>query len=309
MKNIVMLVISLLVGMAGSVLRKIFTKKNDKGAAGGFLFNAVCSLLAAVILFCFGGIGSFSVYTLLLGALFGVLTAVQGIAALLAFESGPLSYSSVIISFSMIIPSLSGAILYGESIAWAHCIGIGLMLVSFVLAVEKKRDEKKANFRWLLFCMIAFLATGGIGVMQKIHQSSEHKQELDLFLVVALSVSALLCGVVALILWKRRRSTEKPQEEMNEEEKPAQTQGKKKVLLLLLLMALSGIGVAVNNKFNLYLSGVMNSAVYFPVVNGGGLVLTTVSAFIIFRERFSVKQWIGIALGIVAVVFLCNPLS
>ena len=75
----------------------------------------------------------------------------------------------------------------------------------------------------------------------------------------------------------------------------------------LLLMAVVGICVAVNNKLNLFLSGVMDSAVFFPLVNGGGLVLTALAAVLLFRERLSRKQWVGVLVGIVAVIFLCNP--
>ena len=70
-------------------------------------------------------------------------------------------------------------------------------------------------------------------------------------------------------------------------------------------MVAGGGCLAVNNKLNLYLSGVMDSAVFFPLVNGGGLVLTVVTALFVFKERLTVKQWIGVVVGIVAVIFLC----
>ena len=71
------------------------------------------------------------------------------------------------------------------------------------------------------------------------------------------------------------------------------------------MMVVSGACVAVNNKLNLYLSGVIDSAIFFPVVNGGGLVLTTLAALVFFRERLTKVQWIGVGIGIVSVVFLC----
>lgn len=53
----------------------------------------------------------------------------------------------------------------------------------------------------------------------------------------------------------------------------------------------------------------MDSAIFFPIVNGGGLVLTTLAAVLLFKERLSVKQWMGVAFGIISVVFLCNPFA
>jgi len=51
----------------------------------------------------------------------------------------------------------------------------------------------------------------------------------------------------------------------------------------------------------------MDSAVFYPTVNGGNLILTALAACILFRERPRKLQWLGIALGTVAVILLCNP--
>ena len=58
---------------------------------------------------------------------------------------------------------------------------------------------------------------------------------------------------------------------------------KKQLLIMLGVMLISGASASVNNKFNLYLSGVMDSAVFFPIVNCGGLVLATVASVLILR--------------------------
>ena len=83
--------------------------------------------------------------------------------------------------------------------------------------------------------------------------------------------------------------------------------GCRPLMTALLLMLITGICVAANNKINLYLSGVMDSAVFFPTVNGGGLILATLTALVLFREKPTKKQWLGIAFGTVSVVLLCNP--
>ena len=74
---------------------------------------------------------------------------------------------------------------------------------------------------------------------------------------------------------------------------------------MLVLFAIGGVTAALNNQFNLYLSGVMPSAVFFPIVNGGGLVLSTAASVLLFREKLSVRQWIGLAMGTVSVLMLC----
>ncbi|MBE6697899.1 MAG: hypothetical protein E7581_05190, partial [Ruminococcaceae bacterium] len=146
-----------------------------------------------------------------------------------------------------------------------------------------------------------FAATGGIGVMQKVHQSSVYRNELNAFLIIAFVSSAVFCAIFAL-LQKRR-------EGLSTNEKEKRNKSRMLIWLLIGIMVTNGACVAVNNKFNLYLSGVMDSAIFFPIVNGGGLVLTTLAAVLLFKERLSVKQWIGVAFGIISVVFLCNPFA
>jgi drug/metabolite transporter (DMT)-like permease len=135
--------------------------------------------------------------------------------------------------------------------------------------------------------------------MQKVHQSSEYRDELNAFLIIAFISSAILCTIFAVL--SRRREARSADVKSNE--------NKKLFWILLGVMIVSGACVAVNNKFNLYLSGVMDSAVFFPIVNGGGLVLTTLAAMLLFKEKLSKKQWIGVVFGIASVVFLCDPFA
>ena len=295
------LIVSLAAALGGSIAKKYYTDKDSTTLAGGFVFNAVSCLSAAVMLLCWGGFGTSSVFTIVFGVFFGAVTALQGITNIAALQVGPMSYTSVIISFSTLISALSGAMFFNESLNWAHILGIALMLASFVLAAKSDGDEKKANSKWLFLCLFAFAATGAIGIMQKVHQSSEYRSELNAFLIIAFVASAVLCALFAYLLKRRECRLADAKEKENK--------SKMQAWFLLGIMIASGASVAVNNKFNLYLSGVMDSAVFFPIVNGGGLVLATLAAVLLFKEKLSKKQWIGVVFGIASVVFLCNPFA
>ena len=292
MENGILLTVSLVAALGGSIFKKLYTNR-DSRLSGSFAYTAVGCLVAAAVLFAWGGFGKASLFTVLLGVLFGAVTALQGVTNMAALQVGPLSYTTVIISFSTLISALSGVLFFGESIELWQIIGMVLMLASFALANGEEIGGKRANLRWLLLCVVAFLATGAIGVMQKIHQSSAFKEELNAFLVIAFGVSAFLSGVVALFLRKKESGSEENRNDRGG------------MMLLFLLMLVSGVCVAVNNKINLYLSGVIDSVIFFPVVNGGVLVLTTLASLIIFKERLRTKQWNGILLGIASVLCLC----
>lgn len=287
-----LLAVSMAVALGGGIIKNYFCIKISNGSADRHAYNGITSLAAAVILLLWGGISSVSLFTLLLGIAFGVMTALQQISNLKAIEQGPWAYTTVIISLSTLIPALSGTLFWNERIAWPQIVGMGLMVGCLVLSVNYKPNQKKASFRWLFYCLIAFVCTGMIGVMQKWHQNSDAKSELNAFLVIAFLVSFVYSAVSWGVLHHRNEGNN------------GRAFGSWLPVFLLLG---GGACAAVNNKLNLYLSGVMDSAVFFPIVNGGGLVLTTAAALLFFRERLTLKQWIGLSLGILSVIFLCNP--
>jgi drug/metabolite transporter (DMT)-like permease len=141
-----------------------------------------------------------------------------------------------------------------------------------------------------------FLLNGLIGVMQKVHQSSQYASELNAFLIIAFLVSFLFSSTLTLILSRK----ENPLTFIKEKDK-------KSKFLLILSIIVCGALIAVNNKLNLYLAGVIDSAVLFPILNGGGVALATIASLLVFKEKLSLKQWIGIAIGAIAIILLCNP--
>lgn len=296
MYEYILLACSLFAVVLGTVIKKYYMRESVKGLTPVFLYNAITGLVSAIIIFFWGGIDKVSLFTLLLGIVFGLITTLQTITLLKAMEIGPMSYTTLINSFSTLIPTLSGALFFNEKIELVHIFGIILMIISFILSVDKSKNNDSASIKWLIYSIIAFICTGGIGVMQKIHQSSEFKGELNAFLVLAFVVSFVFAIILTLLFSKKENN---PILQKNKS-------GKVNYIILLVIV-IAGACVAVNNKLNLYLSGVMDSAVFFPIVSGGGLVLTTISALIVFKEKLTKKQWAGIIIGIVSVILLCNP--
>ncbi len=284
--------------LLGGILRKILTDRYENGIFAYQFYNAAVSLTAAITLFAVSGVPEASPFTVMLALLFGLVTLIQQVTNMQALEAGPLSYTTVIISLSTLIPTLSGAVIWNEKISAVQIAGIILMVGCFVLSVEFGGEKKKASLRWLAFCLAAFVCTGLIGVMQKWHQSTPYSGEQDAFLIIAFAFSfissAAYCAVTVIAKKRLNKAEEK---------------GKKKILALLplIIMVVSGMCVAANNKLNLHLSGVMESAVFFPTVNGGGLALTLLASIVIFKEKLSVRQWLGMLLGIASVILLCNP--
>jgi drug/metabolite transporter (DMT)-like permease len=166
------------------------------------------------------------------------------------------------------------------------------MLVCCTFAVDTTGDsDKKGGIKWFLLCILALIASAGIGLMQKVHQTSEYKGELMGFLIISFCTGAVISALAYLLLHRKETALcGKPE--------------RKPLLPIVALVATCGIGVAVNHSFNLFLSGAMDTSIFFPVINGLPLLASLIVSFVIFKEKLKKKQLFGFAIGIVALVCL-----
>jgi len=281
--------------IANGILRNEYSKKEIKNAADLYLCNSVASLGAAVTLaivaLIMGANLVPSLYTVLMAILFGLVTAGATLFSMKALSTGPLSYTNVICCCSMIIPSLSGLVMFGEPVTAMQWVGCGLMLVSMICSVDSKNKGSGMSFKWLVFCLCSFCMSGSIGIMQKVHQNSVYKDEISSFLVIAFLVSSLFSLLVSL--WYQ----------------------KKKGMALHVLHngrkfgffgVVSGLGIAACNQINMYLAGVMPAIIFYPIVNSGFMFLCCLAGFFIWKEKLSKKQWFGLVAGAVAIFLLCG---
>jgi len=74
----------------------------------------------------------------------------------------------------------------------------------------------------------------------------------------------------------------------------------------VIVSIICGVGIALCNQINMFLAGVMESIIFYPVVNGAGMLLTSAAGLVIWRERFTKKQWVGFVMGAAAIFMLCG---
>ena len=262
------------------------------------LLNSAISILAAIVLFTLGGFDTrISAYTFVTGIAFGVVTMLSAVLTSIAVNLGPLSYSYVIICSSTIVTALSGYLFWDEKLTILKVCGIILMFICCVLANQTDKETKKASLRWLIVCILNAVASAGVGLMQKTHQNSPHAHELNMFLVTAFIVSSIVSFVLYIVASAKKKNYAI--------EYKGNMEIKKLVYVILVIFAVTGIGVALNNALNLYLSGVVDSAIFFPIVNGGSVMFNIFASLLFFREKLSYKQWIGLIFGICAIACLC----
>ena len=192
--------------LVGETVRNDYCKRVVTGIRGHFMYCSVTNLMCMGMLWVFSGFPTqASVYTIGLGALFGVLSTLALVLMMMALEIGPFSYTSVLTSFSVVITALSGFFFWGEELNVFKISGIALMLVSLVLSVKKEESQRKTSLRWFLYVMLATIGFAGIGLLQKTHQTSEYQGELMPFLIISFAVGFELSQALYMGYRKRRR--------------------------------------------------------------------------------------------------------
>lgn len=113
-----LLAFSIGVTLLYGILRNQYSKKHVETQNDYYAFNCLSSVFSALVLVLFsGGFKDISGFTVWLGILFGIATAGSAILNLQALKIGPMSYTTVIIASAMILPALSGGVVWGESIS------------------------------------------------------------------------------------------------------------------------------------------------------------------------------------------------
>ena len=284
---VILLAVTMASCLSVGIFKNYFSKKISNTQRGYQLFNMVSSIVCALVIFAYAGFKlEGSVYTVIIGSVFGVVTALAAIFNLAAVSIGPLSYTTVMLSSSTVITALSG-LFFGEMPTVFQWIGIVLMMVCIILATNSDHgsERKKASAKWLILSIFAAVFTSGVGLLQKVHQESKYSGELSLMLFVAFIFSTLFSVALYLISIKKDPPI-------------IEKSARKVVILLAVMLTVVGIAIALNNIINLYLIGVMDSAVIFPIVNGGHLILSILAGLVLFREKLVIS-------GIAATFFLC----
>ena len=262
-------------GIFNSVCKK-HLKTNDDIYKFNIFVYAVCILIFGILTLN----GSLSLYTVLLGVLFGVVTALSNLYKMLALSKGPMHITLLITTSSMIIPTLSG-VFFGEKFSLFKLLLV-LILIYFIYLSIGKSKEGKINKSWGICCLLTFILMGSIGIIQKIHQTSSHKSEISGFLFVSFFISLIISGL--------RVKDKKNFKDMKN--------------LIPLAMICGGCTFGMN-YINLKLSGLLPSQLFFPLINGSAIILSSLMSMIVFKERLSKKQTVGLVGGIICLIAIC----
>lgn len=275
------LIFLVILGMsAQSITRKSFSTKYN----APFLFSFL-SVGIAMLFFLFNAgknfIFSFDYipYAIVFALGYGAAT----VFGFFAITHGSLGLTSLVTSYSLIIPTLYGILFLNEKPSVMLYIGLVLLFVSIFL-INFEKGEKKITVKWLIFVTLALVGNGICTTAQKVQQINQNGAYKNEFMTISLFIVTLFCLVFALFYHKKAF-------------KPVFTKP------IIVLPIICGGANALVNYLVMVLSRI-DASLLFPIISAGGIIMTGIISLTIYKERFTKQQIVGMILGIASVVFL-----
>ena len=284
-----LLALSIVLAVCKSSIYNAYAKGENPSAHSTFVFNAAsygfATVVALVALIFSERI--LSLPTLICAIMYAIVVVSLQTISITAMKSGAMTTTVICVMYGMIIPSVAGPIFWEERLGALQIVGICLMLGSLWLLNKQSSAGERISGRWMILAAIAFLLSGMAGLMEKIHQSTDGRGERVMFVFVACLFMTALSLVGTFV---SRRAAE------------GGSLAKK-----IPLGAISGVVIGLYSTVNLTLSGGLDSMIYYPIANGGALLLTVIISRVVFKERLSLRRAVGVVIGLCGIICLSIP--
>lgn len=304
------LVLSVVLAAAVNSLGSIYNQKNDGKRDAASLFSLLVAITVLVFwagkyaIEIFGAISvplsSLSVHdfvkavcaasdagVILYSVGFGICYTAAMIGLIYALKFGPLSLTSLMIGLSLILTAIWGLIFWNDTLSACVVIGLVLVAISLYFCIYNKKADAGAHIsvKWLVFAVISVIGNAGCSIIQRTQQQSYQSQYGNQLMFFAM----LFCCAICLVLYlKDRKSCDAPA--------PKQW----KMLPIAAGLCNFFLNVCV---IGLVTTDISTSLIY-PTIAVGSIILNLIVSVFVIKEKITVRQWIGIVIGTVAVLLL-----
>jgi drug/metabolite transporter (DMT)-like permease len=284
-----------MIGMAGLSVFAAFYNRKNAALTGVSRLYTLLVVTAAFLSWCVLYALDFSFeprvlfYSLFYGI--GYATAMLGIIG--ALGSGSVALTAFVKQFSFVFVSIWGYFFFpNEHFTWQAGVGIAAIALSMFLCLVSGKNRKTGegtpavSLRWLLFAGMLLGGNVLCSLLQKYQQMAYPGEHKSMMMVFGVGFAVIVAALFTL----------------KEDKTHWRTAVKTSFGFPLMAGACSGI---LNLAILLLATSVtLSSGFVFSGMAVGGLVITMLCDVLVFGERLSLRQWVGMVLGTGALVFL-----
>lgn len=279
------------------VVQALFSKrssmeiKNITMLVGYNSFKNLISAVLGMLLILAGGRGfKYDALTVLLALFSGLSLFCSGFCGIYAMKSGTVSLNSMFGTAGMLIPIAAGAILFDKPVAPMQFVGLGLFFLSaYLLMGASKTVYSNFSVKTVLLLMGSMVANGCTMLAQQMFTTYVPDGDVSVFSFLSFGMIAVLSGG----LYTAMNSAAK------EEKEP-----KKLSRTLMICGVALAVSVFVINQLATISTVLVSPVILFTFINGGGTVISTLVAAVVYKEKICKKTAVGIIAGIASLVII-----
>ena len=264
----------------------LIKKYNAKHTAGGMFFTGIISLFALAFFLISDKNGfNFPAAMFPYAVAYGLIYCISYFLTFVALACGSFTLSMLIISYSLVFPIIFGIIFLKESVSVLTVIGFILLMISLFSVREKEGEtDNKFSVKWIAAIITVTLGNGALAIIQKMQQLRFNNECNNEFMIIGLAVSAsaLLAGSIL----KERK------------------QLKEIIHYGIPYAGAAGAANGINNLLTIAVNNLLPLSVVSPVCSGMKIVISFLSATLLFKEKYMKRQIIGVSIGVIALIFL-----
>ena len=228
----------------------------------------------------------FSLSVLPYSILFGVCYSISCGCLVPAYKNGSAALTGLILQLSVISASVWGFIFWNSPVTPLSVGGIVLVVVSMVLCFyEKGGEKKKITGKWIFFVSLVFIGNSTCTIVQKTQQLDFDGKYGPQFMLL----SVLISSIIYIIVFAKSDKTDI----------------KKTLRRGWYFPVIAGSCNTVMNLFVILLAtSSLSPTVVYSTLGVGGITIATLFSAFVLKEKIEKHQYIGIAVGALAVLIL-----
>lgn len=199
--------------------------------------------------------------------------------------------ASVANKLSLIIPVVLSVYLYNETVTGWKLAGVVLALVAVVLTCYQRRDragKDNAGSKWIFMLPVALFIGSGLldALLNHVQQTYVTEENKNAYLISSFLSAAVIGSTILVIQYIRGK------------------------LQFSFRHLLAGVIIGIPNYFSIWClvrflkSSPWQSSASIPVNNMGIVLFSSVAAWLLFKERLSRVNWMGIILSLIAIYLI-----
>lgn len=261
-----------------------------------FLFGIMWSVITAIgwwIAIIIGGDFSFIPLDILFAAIGGITAGACNLCYVLSLYHGPLSLSSVTLGLGPIIPVILAGVLLGQIPTPIKIVGLVLTIVVMII-VNMGPIDKRPSMKWFILAFGAFLMYGLQLFTFNMHYAYVDNPNNAQFMGMLYIFCALTFGIGFVVMRNKTRN--------DEAEAALLSKLNYKMILLFAVIQAATNGLA--NALYVKAAADIPAVVLYPTVETGSMLLTSIVAFVFFKEKITKQGAVALVLGMAAVALL-----